>query len=431
MVSGFDTPVTTRADASFVYPKDLAPEIERLGGFPFADFQEFDIGPGWHERALASLLEGIEKKAKLAAAMLEREAWDCFMLLLGESDTVAHHFWAFHDPRSPRFDPQGARRMGDPVRAVYGALDALIGELRARVPQATVLVVSDHGFGGAGDTAIHLNRWLAAQGWLRWAGASPARSLAGRLRSLAVRAIPERWQARCFRLAGGLLASRVESAVRFGGIDWSGTRAFSEELNYFPSIWLNVAGREEQGTVAAADYDRFCEEIRTALLAWRDSLRGSPVVRQVWRRGEVYDGPCLGAAPDLILDLETPGGYSYLSLQSGGDGPCVERLPLRARGGKLQGMSGSHRADGLFAMAGPAVGAGEVMGAGIADMAPTILSLLGMPVPSDWDGRALPCLRAAVSRSPLGRAAVPPAVDYDASEEESLVRRLTQLGYFE
>jgi predicted AlkP superfamily phosphohydrolase/phosphomutase len=154
-------------------------------------------------------------------------------------------------------------------------------------------------------------------------------------------------------------------------------------------------------------------------------------VRQVWRRGEVYRGACVGDAPDLILDLETPDGYSYLSMQSGGEGPCVELLPLDVRGGKLQGMSGSHRADGLFALAGPAVGAGEVMGTGIADMAPTILSLVGLPVPSDWDGRALPCLKTGPSRSMHGRSVLPPAVDYDASEEESLVRRLTQLGYFE
>jgi hypothetical protein len=120
-----------------------------------------------------------------------------------------------------------------------------------------------------------------------------------------------------------------------------------------------------------------------------------------------------------------------LSLQSGGDGPTVEVLPVGARGGKLHGMSGSHRADGLFALAGPGVSAGEVMGAGIADMAPTILALLDVPAPADWDGRPLPCLRAAGMRSAAARGSLPPAVDYDAPEEESLVRRLTQLGYFE
>jgi hypothetical protein len=151
----------------------------------------------------------------------------------------------------------------------------------------------------------------------------------------------------------------------------------------------------------------------------------------VWRRGELYHGPCIGDAPDLVLDLGTPDGYSYLSVQSGGDGPTVEDLPLGGRGGKLRGMSGSHRADGLFALAGPAVSAGEVLGAQIVDMAPTILSILDLPVPADWDGRPLRCLRQPGLRSAPARAALPAAVDYDAEEEESLVRRLTQLGYFE
>ena len=51
MISGFDTPVTTRADRSFVYPPTLANEVERCGGFPFADFQEFAIGH--HRRDLS------------------------------------------------------------------------------------------------------------------------------------------------------------------------------------------------------------------------------------------------------------------------------------------------------------------------------------------------------------------------------------------
>jgi predicted AlkP superfamily phosphohydrolase/phosphomutase len=431
MVSGFDTPVTTRADASFVYPSGFAPELERLGGFPFADFQEFDIGPGWHERALASLLDGIEKKARLAETMIGRKDWDCLMLLLGESDTVAHHFWAFHDPRSPRFDAAGASRLGDPILAVYRALDRLVGRLRARLPRATTLVVSDHGFGGAGDTAVYLNRWLAAQGWLAWSHAPAGRGIAVRLRGAAVRAIPERWQARCFRLAGGRLASRLESAVRFGGIDWSRTAAFSEELNYFPSIWLNVAGRDEHGTVAAADYARRCEEIRAALLAWRDPRRGTPVVERVWRREEIYHGPFTAAAPDLVLDLATPGGYSYLCLQSGRGGAAIETLPPGGGGGKLRGMSGSHRPEGLFALAGKAVTPGEVAGASIVDLAPTMMALLDLAAPADWDGSTLPCVRTAGKRPAGAPRPLPGARDYDAAEEESLRRRLTQLGYLE
>jgi hypothetical protein len=53
MVSGFDTPVTTRADERFVYPPAFADEVAAAGGFPFADFQEFSIGPAGTPKRVA------------------------------------------------------------------------------------------------------------------------------------------------------------------------------------------------------------------------------------------------------------------------------------------------------------------------------------------------------------------------------------------
>jgi predicted AlkP superfamily phosphohydrolase/phosphomutase len=433
MISGFDTPVTTRADRSFVYPASLAAEVERHGGFPFADFQEFSIGPGWHERALASLLDGIERKGRLAEEWLSRQTWDCFMLLMGESDTVAHHFWAFHDPKSPRFDPQGARRLGDPIRLVYQALDRLLGRLVTRHPEANVLIASDHGFGGVGNTALYINRFLAEHGWLHWLPARPGARLAGRLRAVALRAVPERWQARCFRLAGGRLASRLESGVRFGGIDWPRTTAFSEELNYAPSIWLNLSGRDPSGSVPASQYDRVCDDIVEKLLAWRDPAHDSPVVQNVWRRRDIYHGEQTEMAPDLILDLGQPDGYSYLCLQSAGQpGEPLERIDPSFCRGKLRGMSGSHRPDGLFLLKGEGIRPGQVIGACITDMAPTILSMCGLKPPADWDGRTVACVQAEnVESMDFSRDSEGEESYYEGAEETLLQQRLTELGYFE
>jgi predicted AlkP superfamily phosphohydrolase/phosphomutase len=430
MVSGFDTPVTTRADASFVHPPAFADEVAAAGGFPFADFQEFDIRPGWHAEACRRLCDGIARKVELARRLLRREPWDCLMLLFGESDTAAHHFWALHDAGSPRHDAAQAAALGNPLRRVYMALDDAVGELVASVPEATVLVVSDHGFGGAGTTGVRLNRWLAQQGLLRFAPRAATARWAGQLRAAAVRLIPEAWQAPCFRLAGGALASRLESGVRFGGIDWAGTRAFSEELNYFPAIWLNVQGRDRCGTVPMREYVGLCEALRAALLAWRDPHTGAAVVERVWQRDELYHGPCVAVAPDLVLELATPGGYSYVGIPSyGAEGPAVEALDPTALGGKLAGMSGSHRRDGLFMLRGGRVQPGRVDGAHIADMAPTVLALCGVAAPADWDGRALAALReGAVAPAPLS-GQVPRETDYDAAQAADLQRRLEQLGY--
>ncbi len=432
MVSGFDTPVTTRANSSFVHPPSFADQLERMGGFPFADFQEFHIGPGWHGRALASMLEGIERKARLAEHLLAREAWDCFMLVFGESDTAAHHFWGFHDPASPRHEAAGTALLGDPIRGVYRALDAVIGRLSSRLPGAHVLVVSDHGFGGAGDTVVRLNRWLAEEGLLAWRRRGIGARWAGRLRAAAVRVVPESWQAESFRLAGGRLASVVETGVRFGGIDWRRTQAFSEELNYFPGIWINVEGREPLGTVPPADYLRVCAEISERLLRWRDPIHDAPVVRRVWHRDEVYRGGYVGMAPDLILELQSPGGYSYVCVPSYGQGGApVERLGRVALGaGKLNGMSGSHRADGMFVLTGEGITPGRLTGVAIADLAPTIMSVCGLAVPTDWDGRVLPCLESGGSAVGADKGDDPAAeVTYDGGQEAIVRRRLEQLGY--
>jgi predicted AlkP superfamily phosphohydrolase/phosphomutase len=154
-------------------------------------------------------------------------------------------------------------------------------------------------------------------------------------------------------------------------------------------------------------------------------------VRHVWHRDALYHGPHVALAPDLVLDLATPGGYSYVGLPSYAQaGAAIERMDVAAlSGGKLAGMSGSHRSDGLFMLSGDGVVAGRVDGANIADMAPSILSLCGLPLPAQWDGRPLPCLAAGPSGRGPDDVPAGAEVAYGPAEEADLQRRLAQLGY--
>ena len=92
-------------------------------------------------------------------------------------------------------------------------------------------------------------------------------------------------------------------------------------------------------------------------------------------------------------------------------------------------MSGSHRPDGLFMLAGAAVQAGRVDGAQIADLAPTIMALCGVAAADDWDGRTLAALRrgALAAATPSDWTGV--ESDYDEAASADLQRRLEQLGY--
>lgn len=408
MVSGFDTPVTTRIDRSFVYPETLYPLAHR---WVFADFQESHISAHWHARALPKLLTAIDEKCSIVLDLLEQDSWDFFMVVFGESDTVAHHFWLFQDEHSPRHIPDPRFRQA--IQDVYRKLDAAVGNILQKVgPDALSIVVSDHGFGGAGDGVLYLNNFLAEHGVLKF---RPVASGGNAMKKLALRYLPASWQGMLFRKFQRV-AERMESRSRFGAIDWNATRAWSEELNYFPSVRINLRGREPNGQVDPHDYEHVRNDLVALLESWQP-------VRKAWRREELYHGAYAAYAPDIILELQLENGYSYSCLRSCPGGPTLRRItPEERLGGKEQGMNGNHRPTGVLFLS-ERVAESSVS---LADVAPTVLGALGIASPP-MDGKSL------LGRPPayLENPPEPSPVDYTPEQERILEERLRALGYLE
>ncbi len=433
-ISGWDSPVAFEADRSFVSPPALHDRLRaRFGPWRFDDADEMNADqPGWHARLPGLLEERIAHKVEVARWLMERETWDLFALYFGESDTASHHLWAFHDAASPR-SPAVPAEARDGLARVYRALDAAVGALaRAAGADVEITVVSDHGSGGASDVVLHLNRALAEAGLLQFHAARGGRlaELVGWAKGQALTRLPPRLRERLFRLAGGRLPGWLESRARFGAIDFARTRAFSDELNYFPGVWLNLAEREPQGTVAARDRESTVRAVEQALLALRDPWNGQPVVDTVWRREELYDGPHLERAPDLLLRLHLREGYSYNVQPSGGPGALFRRLdPSEHLGKKGRSLQGSHRERGFFAAAGPSVAPVGEIDAHIADAAATLLARMGVVVPAEARGRvlweALGETAGETTELPelaARRAAAP-------GDEREVEKRLRALGY--
>jgi predicted AlkP superfamily phosphohydrolase/phosphomutase len=409
MISGFDAPaMTDRA----IYPAGLYAEIkEKVGEYIISPNIMKDVDDGHTDLAVDALLHSIDRKADIARYLWKREAWDCFMVVFGETDKVVHHFWKHHDPRSPHHQPLGpASRYPDPVLAVYERLDAVVGGFADLcTSDTTLMVVSDHGTGGSSDKVIYVNAWLAANGYLGFreaSGGSPLSRLRTRLSEVITSKILSKakvWGRRLLspRIRKNLryrsqgLAPRFESMLRFAAIDWRATKAYSEETSFYPGIWINLKGREPDGTVeAGAEYEALRDALIEKLRGWRDPETGAPVVKQVWRREEVYRGPHLTGAVDLVIDWALDRGYAYLSRPSytSKDKQPIRRLDLTESGISkyMMSRSGSHRDQGILIIKGSSVAPGTTLrGAEIIDMAPTILSLAGVPVPSGLDGRVL------------------------------------------
>ncbi|MDP2957811.1 MAG: hypothetical protein Q8N53_15400, partial [Longimicrobiales bacterium] len=208
-------------------------------------------------------------------------------------------------------------------------------------------------------------------------------------------------------------------------------------------IRLNVRGREPQGIVEMGEeYERLRERISAGLLALRDDA-GLPVVSRVYKREELYAGPHVEEGPDLVVVFaDDVAEFSSFPGVPGDahDGPIS--FPITS------GKSGNHRRDGVFLARGKAISRGKNVTADIVDLAPTVLHLLGLPIPPDVDGRVLeeiltPDVRGApavvagvgigdpqqaAEKTPLAGG---PAEAYTQEDRQKVEDRLRRLGYIE
>lgn len=437
-VSGWDAPVAFEADRSFVWPPALFHELRtRFGPWRFDDVDEFHADTdGWHDRLADALVRRIDARTEVLLWLLERRTWDLFACYFGESDTASHHLWSLHDPRSPRRPLDVSERAGSGLARVYEALDVALGRLVAGAggERVEVTVVSDHGSGGSSDRVVYLNRALADAGLLALRPPTASAAVLGHAKQLGLTRLSPRIRERVFRAFGGALPSLIESRARFGNIDFSRTIAFSDELNYFPAVWLNVRGREPGGQIAPADLARERQRVVDALLGLRDPWSATPLVRAVHAREDLYRGPFVHRAPDLVLELALDRGYSYNVMPTAsappGTGAWRRLAPSEHLGRKGRSLPGSHRPRGLFVAAGPRVDAVGEIDAHVADVAPTVLARLGIDAPADASGTARACLPdgRAGSRS-LPDVPRPPASP--GADLSRIAGRLRALGYID
>jgi predicted AlkP superfamily phosphohydrolase/phosphomutase len=423
LVAGWDAPVSAGSDASRASDPALYRAIEaRVGAWMTPDLDEGAHADGWHDAAVDSLLARIARKTKFALEALAQlnargDSPDLMCVVFSESDTVCHHYWRDHDARSPRHDPDASAKRRGAVAAVHEALDAACGELRRAFGEgAACFVLSDHGAGGAAREVVHLGRRLVECGLLARKRGSALDSAARFARDAAVRVLPPRARERVFRQLRGA-AARVESTARFAGFDWARSVAFSEDVNTQPGVWINLAGREAEGCVARADYERVRDDVIAALRDWKLPESSAHVVARATRREEIYQGVHTSRAPDIVVELALHEGYDLALVPTPwirGAGPSVRRLePHEFAGGKGRGMNGVHTPHGIWIQACASEVRGALAPASIVDTAPTILRSMGLSFEA-LDGSALGGERA-----------------YSAAEEALVAEQLRKLGYLE
>ncbi|MCA9967086.1 MAG: alkaline phosphatase family protein [Anaerolineales bacterium] len=440
MIGGPFAPTVT---PELVYPVGYYETLRQLTPdyFILPDFDQRAENPllDYHQK----LLKAIAMREKLSLHLLKTEPWDLFMVVFMATDEVQHTFW--HCMEAAEGTPEARHRHA--IFAVYKRLDEMVGKLVAQARadgderETVVFILSDHG-AGAFRWMINLNQWLAQMGYLRFHSAT--QSVGGRVKTAVIKKLAHAYREYLPAQTRATIRQRLgierfeavkenfESSLLTSTVDWEQTQAYS--LGAGGNIYINLQGREPNGIVAPDNaYDELCEAIRSHLLTLADPETGKPLVRAVHRREELYSGPFLPQAPELIIE--------WLDYADWGRGQYDAQAPVferqRAFDFSTQPLTGSHRPHGILIANGSGICPGtHVEGAHLLDIAPTVLSLLGVPTPANFDGQLLRGLfeeEVAAQLDALighGEMALPDqSFDFSDEEQERIAEHLRALGY--
>lgn len=440
MISGFDAPYS---DERIMYPKELFFELkENVGQYLTTDNFVKPLRAGLINKAVETMRSVINRKAATAKYLLGREAWDVFMIVFGETDSAIHHFWKYHDENSPQRNKNFKNNFGfDPVYEIYNRVDKNIKEIIEMVQEETIIILmSDHGAGGTGDKVVYLNRFLEANGLLKFKDISMRsyfHTKIDRLKSSLKILLPKEWL-KHIRFTPKGMGLKWESKLRFSSIDWKYTKVYAEETPYYPNLIVNLKGREPDGVIDKHEYQKLVSKTIGLLSEWTDPETGNKLIKKAYKREDLYHGDYTDKAPDIIISWNLDNGFSYMNGPSfaSSKGISVERLEKKIFGKDyMLNRSGSHRDEGIFVIAGRIIKTGVCIdNAEIIDLAPTILYLLDIPIPKDMDGKVLQdCFTEDYNKKPayedIAVAVTEYSPNYTDDETNRVKKRLKDLGY--
>ena len=427
LISGMLTP---GADVEFTHPPELRTRLlER--------FEPYLLDGGDITENKADLIEHVHaytlQQRDMALWLLQEQPWDVFSMVFTGPDRLQHFLWDDMDPGHPFHDAQGedGNPYGDALLAHYKVLDGALREILDALPEnALILLISDHGFNGFARK-FYVNHWLHERGYLRVKRRTDleagVKSVLSRLKSipwirrLKRAVLPKRWNSFSLR-----------SMAVSNAIDWSQTQAF---FGLDGGVRINLEGREPEGIVPPRDYDRIREELQDKFLNLVNPETTRCPISEAFFREEIYRGPFVDQAPDLILEPERDNdvaAYNFL-LDGSLGGDLSELFDTSAP------YSANHALDGILIAWGAEVAQGQQIGGSeITDLAPTILAYLGVSVPRTMDGNVLQGLFSSkdmvVPRYMEDTTSSPASAEtkrFGPEEEKRVEERLKKLGYLD
>jgi len=410
MVSGMMTPFSPERLRDFARPRSIEEEILSL----VPDYI-VDISPNWEndwrdDSLCLRIQTSLSQRKLVLETLLDGHDPDVLFAVLEAPDRLQHVYYRYLDPADPMYSTKQAARLRREIDKCFKLMDDILGIVCSRAP--SVICCSDHGF-TAWEASVHTNALLQEWGYLKLRrGARVMQTSAARRGARIARRI----------LPGGV--ARRAKTKTFAAVDWSRTRAFASPIP-LQGIYLNVAGREPFGVIPPEEVDVLKRDLlrRFEALLDRD---GNPVTDRVWLAEDVFHGPAVEWAPDVMPVLRE----HRFEL----DDEIFHRDPFTDQSHLPRGV---HHPDGIVALQGPGVMANHTVAGSVLDIMPTLLYMSGLQVPTELDGRVLEDAfePAHLNSHPISLTDALPSTTaherspYSVEEEAQIEESLRSLGY--
>ncbi len=432
-VTGILTPASAEV---FTYPPELTQQIlQAIPGYEVWPASVFHP-KGRELDFLHALTDLVWKRVEVFRFLHSRIEWDTLMLVFMAADQVQHAMWHYQDPSHAQYDPDAPAEFRDAIAHIYEVIDSAVGAvLEEAGPDVNVFLVSDHGFGPLEDW-FHINTWLIQEGLmvLKPRAISRLKHLLFSMGLTPLNLYDWALKLRLNRAVAHTTRNRREETfallrrlfISFDDVDWSRTVAYS--MGNVGPIFINLAGREPEGCVPPERYEETLMMVAERLRRIIDPHTGKPLVTDLLFGKDVFDGPYADRGPDIVVFMRDMRVCAY------GNTEFASHRWLTP----TTGRTGWHRMDGILVAEGPEIEPGvSVAGARLWDMYPTVLALMGVPIPAGLDGQPLLSLLRQGARSRVRYDSrrfdqVTQDVErrgYSPEEEAMLERHLKGLGY--
>ncbi|MFC2162661.1 alkaline phosphatase family protein [Candidatus Altiarchaeota archaeon] len=340
-----------------VKPPKYKPFLEREGyivegkGFMNTEKPEF----------LESLYETTDKRVDVALKLIDKEPdWDFFMILISGTDRIQHYLWGDMEDKDPEF--------GNAIKDYYVHVDELVGKLvKKGGKDANIIILSDHGFGRQRQR-VHINHWLIEKGFMKthdtWDNKKAwwTVRLSGFLKESGLSEVIRKVLVRFFK------GEKADTRPPRITVDYSKETSVFTCGYYTGQLYMNPKLSKEA-------YNSERDRLITELKGLKDPHTGKTVIKEVYKREDIYKGDQVKLAPDVIIvpegDYWVVGGLNYYRL--------IE---------PVWRDTGEHRIEGVVILKGPAFKKTKApIKADLIDVAPTVLDMFG--IKSKMDGKVI------------------------------------------